>query len=205
MSNKGMIINQILRRRINDLKVLDAFMEVDRIHFVPEELSHIAYTDQPLAVGNDQTISQPYMVAYMTDELRLRGDEKVLEIGTGTGYQTAILSKLCKEVYTIERIEELAIPAKERLKNIGCCNINFRIGNGYAGWSEHAPYDRIIVTAAPEEVPEELLNQLEIGGFIMLPIGKQYHPQTLLRIFRNSDGFYTEDLGAVAFVPMVKD
>jgi protein-L-isoaspartate(D-aspartate) O-methyltransferase len=204
-SNREMVEKQLVFRGINDSAVLQAFLDVDRAHFVPEAMRGHTYYDQALTIGHEQTISQPYMVAFMTEYLQLTGSEKVLEIGTGSGYQTAILSRLAAEVYTIERIPELGEKSRKLLENLGFDNIHYRIGNGFEGWPQEAPFNAIIITAAPEEIPETLAHQLALGGFMLVPVGERYHCQTLYRLKRRAGDFEINDLGPVAFVPMLED
>ncbi len=200
-----MIKSQIEGRGIKDPLVLDAFQQIDRKIFVPPESHSMAYNDHPLGIGEGQTISQPYMVAEMTELLGLSGGEKVLEIGTGSGYQTAILSMIAGEVYTVEIIPSLSEIAQERIRELGIDNIHFRIGSGFDGWEEFAPYEGIIVTAAPEEIPKKLLSQLSDGGRMVIPIGKRHYTQNLYLIKRYGENFDMIYKGAVAFVPMVKE
>lgn len=196
-----MVQSQIKARGVLDERVLSALRAVPRHEFVPDNYKSQAYQDYPLPIGFDQTISQPYIVAYMSEMLKLKGDEKVLEIGTGSGYQAAVLSHLAKEVYTIEIIEPLCKNAEIQLKKLGYDNCFVRCGDGYQGWPESAPFDAIIVTAAPEEVPQPLINQLKEGGRMIIPVGRfmQY-----LRLFvKNKNGSVIEKkLIAVRFVPM---
>jgi protein-L-isoaspartate(D-aspartate) O-methyltransferase len=201
--NRTMVMTQIRGRGITDPLVLKAFLETDRGHFVPEEMQHLAYNDHPLSIGAGQTISQPYIVAEMTRQLCLEGDEKVLEVGTGSGYQTAVLSRMAGQVYTIERIGRLAMAAREVLEGLGFDNIHYRVGDGYEGWPEYQPYDAIIVTAAPPEIPLGLISQLRIGGRMVLPVGERHQLQLLCRVTRKKDGASVEELEAVAFVPMI--
>jgi len=168
---KMMLEAQLNSRGISDAAVLRAMNEVPREEFVPRELKHFAYYDGPLSIGAGQTISQPYIVALMTECLRLNKDCDVLEIGTGCGYQTAILAKLCREVFTIERIESLGNEAKQRLESLGFSNIKFYIGDGSCGWYEKRKFDRILLTAAAEDMPEPLLEQLAEGGIAVGPFG----------------------------------
>src|SRR4030042_2223240 len=166
-----MVETQIKARGVKDPRVLSAMHKVERHLFVPKELQTSAYTDQPLPIGEDQTISQPYIVALMTELLELKGGENVLEIGTGSGYQAAILAELAKEVYTIEIVEPLASSAKNRLLELGYQNINVKAGDGYLGWPEVGPFDAIIVTAAPDHIPKPLIDQLQEGGRMVIPVG----------------------------------
>jgi protein-L-isoaspartate(D-aspartate) O-methyltransferase len=198
-----MVEQQIQRRGVSRPSVVDAMKEVPRHLFVPESQRDNAYTDGPQPIGDGQTISQPYIVALMTELLELNGDERVLEIGTGSGYQAAVLSRLTREVYTIEIRRKLAEKARRILDGLGYENIHYRIGDGYAGWPEEAPFDAVIVTAAPEEVPQTLIDQLKIGGRMVVPVGRYF--QDLQVITRTEDGIRTEDAGGVRFVPMIKD
>ena len=200
-----MIRNQIEGRGIKDPLVLDAFRQIDRKYFVPPEAHSSAYSDHPLGIGEGQTISQPYMVAEMTELLELTGEERVLEIGTGSGYQTAILSKIAGEVYTVEIIPSLSETAQQLIGEMGITNVKFRIASGFDGWEEFAPYEGIIVTAAPEEIPQRLLSQLSDGGRMVIPIGKRHQTQNLYLIKRNGEKFDMIYKGAVAFVPMVRE
>ncbi|QQY79947.1 protein-L-isoaspartate(D-aspartate) O-methyltransferase [Keratinibaculum paraultunense] len=189
---------------IEDERVIEAIRSIPRELFVPDEFKDYAYVDSALPIGYGQTISQPSLVAYMTQLLELDKNKEVLEIGTGSGYQTALLAKLAKKVYTVEIIEELQKRAKKILDKLGLDNIKYKIGNGYEGWEEYAPYDAIMVTAAPPEVPEKLLEQLKDSGKMVIPVGKPGHTQVLKLIIREGDKFIEEDLQYVRFVPMVK-
>jgi len=175
-------------------------LKVERHLFVPENLGSSAYSDQPLPIGEGQTISQPYIVALMTELLDLNGEEKVLEIGTGSGYQAAILAELAKEVYTIEIVEELASTARERLLKLRYRNITVKAGDGYLGWPEVAPFDAIIVTAAPDHIPAPLLDQLKEGGRMVIPVGM--YTQELKKILKRAGKFETTNVIPVLFVPM---
>ncbi len=179
-SRKQMVEHQIVSRDVKDQRVLDAMLKVPRHVFVSEDLQGLAYSDQPLQVGMGQTISQPYMVALMTELLCLKGDEKALEIGTGSGYQTAVLAELAAAVYTVEIVENLAIRSKALLDDLGYENIEFRTGDGYYGWEEHAPYDVIIVTCGPDDIPQSLVDQLAEGGRLVIPVGSFYQELTVL-------------------------
>jgi len=197
----NMVEDQIERRGINTENVLDAMREVPRHEFVPDHLKKYAYSDEPLPIGEDQTISQPYIVAYMTEYLRLGNEDKVLEIGTGSGYQAAVLAEIVDTVYTIEIVDVLAKNAQRTLDRLGYENVLVKRGDGYAGWPEHAPYDAIIITAAPTKIPEPLLEQLKIGGFMILPLGD--YSQELVLIEKNSiKDFEQKTLLPVRFVPM---
>ncbi len=197
-----MVKKQIEARGVRDPRVLQAMLTVERHKFVPEVSIPQAYEDHPLPIGYGQTISQPYIVALMTELCELDGSEKVLEIGTGSGYQAAILSLLAKEVYTIEIVEPLGKQAALRLKSLGYKNVTVKIGDGYKGWIEHAPFDVIMLTAAPPTVPDTLLNQLkEDGGILVAPVG-DYH-QELVKIIRNGNNYSQKVITYVRFVPMV--
>ena len=195
-----MVETQIKARGVKNPRVLSALLKVERHRFVPEENLNSAYSDQPLPIGEGQTISQPYIVALMTELLDLKGDEKVLEIGTGSGYQAAILAELSKEVYTIEIIESLASMSKKRLLELGYQNIQVKAGDGYLGWPEFAPFDAIIVTAAPDHIPKPLIEQLKEGGRMVVPVGT--HTQELKKIVKRSGKIETTDVIPVLFVPM---
>lgn len=176
---EAMVRNQIIARGIKSKAVTDAMRKVPRHMFVPYNTRTFAYNDQPLPIGHNQTISQPYIVAYMTEALDAKPGDKVLEIGTGSGYQAAILAEMGIEVYTIEIIPELAETAKRNLKRTGYNNVNTRLGDGYAGWPEEAPFDAIIITAAPETIPQALVEQLKTGGTMILPVGPRESTQSL--------------------------
>ena len=198
-----MVETQLIPRGIKNKKVLDAMRKVPRHLFVTEDRIDEAYEDCPLPIGYGQTISQPYMVAIMTELLNPDENKKILEIGTGCGYQTAILAEICKEVYTIERIPELTEIAKRNLKRLGYNNVNFKTGDGTLGWEEFAPYDGIIVTAGAPKVPESLKAQLsKDGGILVIPVGSKF-TQSLLRITRKENFFDTEEFFYCAFVPLV--
>lgn len=196
-----MVKEQIARRGIKDARVLDAMGKVKRHLFVPTHLQNAAYDDRPLPIGHGQTISQPYIVAYMTEAGRIGPNDRVLEIGTGSGYQAAVLAEIAKEVYTIEILQPLAESARLLLDGLGYKNIKVRHGDGYQGWRAYAPFDCIIVTAAPSELPQELLKQLKVGGRMVIPIGSFF--QELYRFTRTDSGFKKETLLPVTFVPMV--
>lgn len=197
-----MVENQIADRGIDDQRVLKAMKNTPRHLFVPPNQRKYAYRDRPLPIGYKQTISQPFIVGFMSDLLQLDGDEKVLEIGTGSGYQAAILAQLADEVYSIEIVEPLAKSSKALLERLGYDNVTVKYGDGYQGWPKHAPFDRIILTAAPEETPPKLIEQLKPGGLMILPEGK--YRQELKIITKAEDGTITEQTqGAVRFVPMV--
>ena len=199
-----MVRNQIVARGIKDQKVIQAMLNVKRHLFVPKNYERMAYEDRPLSIGEGQTISQPYIVALMTETLDLSKDMKVLEIGTGSGYQAAILAEIVHKVYTIEIIESLGIKAKRLLESLNYNNINFRIGDGYKGWEEHAPFDAIIVTCAPTNIPKPLENQLKEGGKMIIPLGGSITQE--LALFEKKNGKLIKKVVApVRFVPMVRD
>ncbi len=197
---KHMVDVQLAGRDIKDPRVLDAMRTVPRHEFVPEQSRGGSYDDSPLPIGYGQTISQPYIVAYMSEALELDPSHRVLEIGTGSGYQAAILGLLAKEVYTIEIIEPLAARARETLKRLGHTNVHVRAGNGYLGWPEEAPFDRVMVTAAPDEVPPALVDPLKIGGSLAIPVGTGVQELQILR--RTANGLETLRTLPVRFVPM---
>ncbi|MCX8580356.1 protein-L-isoaspartate(D-aspartate) O-methyltransferase [Gilliamella sp. B3482] len=203
MQNSKMqaMINLLRQQGIKDDRVLDAIASIPRENFVDEALSHQAYDDRSLPIGSGQTISQPYIVAKMTELLRLTPTAKVLEIGTGSGYQTAVLAKLVDHVCSVERIKSLQWNTKRRLKQLDIHNISTRHGNGWQGWLERGPFDGIIVTAAASEVPQSLLEQLADKGCLVLPVGK--NKQMLQLIERDGDNFITTNIGEVKFVPLV--
>ena len=196
----NMVRNQIKGRDIQDQNVLSAMERVERHLFVSPDFHKEAYQDRPLSIDYGQTISQPYIVALMTELLQLNSDSKVLEIGTGCGYQTAVLAEIVKDIYSIEIIPELAESAKKRLDNLNYNNIKLKQGNGYYGWIEHAPYDGILVTAAPKSIPYRLTQQLVEGGRMVIPVGSTI--QELLLIEKTSDKVETESITGVSFVPM---
>jgi len=198
---KDMVEYQIRRRGVRDKKVLRAMLKVPRHLFVPEQMKELAYGDEPLPIGEGQTISQPYIVAYMTEALKLRGREKVLEIGTGSGYQTAVLAEMVREVYTVELIPELSRRAQEVLQKLGYQNIHFRVGDGTRGWPEEAPFEAILVTAAPPAVPPALVEQLTIGGRMVIPVGTDF--QELVLVTRKEQGWEEQRLIGVRFVPLI--
>ncbi len=199
-ARERMVRDQIAARDIRDSRVLAAMRRVPRHLFVPAEVQHLAYVDSPLPIGMSQTISQPYIVAFMTEALELKPRDRVLEIGTGSGYQAAVLAELVKEVYTIEIVEPLARDAEARLKRLGYTNIHLRVGDGYRGWPDAAPFDAIMLTAAPDHVPQPLLDQLREGGRLILPLGRG--EQDLVRLRRTRQGIQREILLPVRFVPM---
>lgn len=195
-------IKIILEVESMDQKLMDFFNSLDRSFFIDNEFKNYAHLDRALPIGYEQTISQPSLVLKMTQRLNLDNNCRVLEIGTGSGYQTAFLAEFSKEVYTIERINELAESARKKLEHLGYKNISYKIGDGSLGWAEHAPYDRIIVTAAAEKIPEELVNQLSPGGIMVIPVGPR-DLQQLKLITRNQEGeIHSETIGRVVFVEM---
>ena len=195
-----MVEKQIISRGIQNSKVIQAMLKVPRHKFVPEDLRDSAYNDSPLPIGMEQTISQPYIVALMTELLNPKDGEKILEVGTGSGYQTAIIAEMRCEVYTIEILEPVAEKAKEILRALDYENIHFKIGDGYRGWEEHAPFDAIIVTAAPDHIPQSLINQLKVKGRMIIPVGALY--QDLLLIRKTEKGVDMKTVTPVRFVPM---
>jgi protein-L-isoaspartate(D-aspartate) O-methyltransferase len=199
-TRQRMVRDQIERRGVRDPEVLRAMAEVPRHHFVPEGLQDKAYEDRPLLIGEGQTISQPYIVAYMTEMVGLEEGDRVLEIGTGSGYQAAILASIASEVFSIEILPDLASRATRRLRDLGYRNVTVRSGDGFRGWLEEAPFDAIVVTAAPKSVPRPLLEQLKVGGRLVAPVGSL--EQQLVRWTRTPDGFDREPLLPVRFVPM---
>jgi protein-L-isoaspartate(D-aspartate) O-methyltransferase len=197
---RRMVDEQLRARGIRDPRVLDAMLRVPRHQFVPESQRAGAYGDHPLPIGHDQTISQPYIVGFMTQALEIQPGDRVLEIGTGSGYQAAVLGELAKEVYTIEIVAPLADRARQTLAALGYRNIQVRTGNGYLGWPEQAPFDRIMVTAAPDQVPPALVEQLQIGGLMAIPVGTLLQELRILR--RTPSGTETLQTLPVRFVPM---
>ena len=201
----NMIETQIKKRGITDQTILEAMTKGNRHEYVQEKFERLAYSDRPVPIGFGQTISQPYIVAFMSHKLNVASHHKVLEIGTGSGYQAAVLAELSDHVYTIEIIPELAKRAEKVLKKNDYDNITIRIGDGYKGWPEHAPFDRIMVTAAPKEIPEKLVEQLAPGGIMVLPVGETVMMQYLWLITKDNDGqIEKEKILPVRFVPMVK-
>ena len=194
------------RTPVTDKAVLKAMRAVPRHHFVPPSVAGSAYADSPLPIGYGQTISQPYIVAYMTGALRPRPGDTVLEVGTGSGYQAAVLGEIVADVYTIEIVPELGEAASVLLHELGYENVHVRVGDGYLGWPEHAPFDGIIVTAAPDHIPEPLLAQLKPGGRLVIPVGPEHQTQTLLVLEKQRDGSITrEEKMLVRFVPLTGD
>ncbi len=199
---KRMVDEQLLAREIMDKRVLAAFEKVERHKFIPEALHSSAYADFPVPIGENQTISQPYIVALMTEKLDLKGVERVLEVGTGSGYQTAILAELAKKVYSIERFEALAQKAQDTLSGLGYENIEIKVGDGTLGWPEEAPFERIIITAAGPEVPLPLFEQLAENGKMILPLGNLFS-QVLTLVEKKQGQIHTSDICGCVFVPLV--
>jgi protein-L-isoaspartate(D-aspartate) O-methyltransferase len=199
-ARRRQMVEVVRSRGVGDQRVLDAMGQVPRHLFVPERVRPQAYEDFPLPIGSQQTISQPYIVALMTSLLDLKGGERVLEIGTGSGYQAAVLSKVAGEVYTIEILGSLSDAAQKAIGALGYGNIHFRVGDGYAGWPDAAPFDGILVTAAPEKVPQPLLDQLKVGGKLVIPVGSFF--QDLLVYTKTANGIERKNVIPVRFVPM---
>ena len=204
-AREQMVERGVIAYGIISPEVIEVMRRVPRHQFVPEEYNHLAYADNPLPIGFGQTISQPYIVALMTQELDVEEGDKVLEVGTGSGYQAAVLGELDLEVFTIEIIEPLANEAEQRLKELGYERVHVRNADGYFGWPEEAPFDAIIVTAAPDHIPQPLLQQLKIGGVLVIPVGPIGGIQELWRVTRLSvDEFQSASLGGVRFVPFTR-
>jgi protein-L-isoaspartate(D-aspartate) O-methyltransferase len=203
-SRRAMVDEQLRSRGIQDERVLAAMQTVPRERFVPPHLVSRAYDDGPLPIGEGQTISQPYIVAYMADALRIAPDHTVLEIGTGSGYHAAVLGQLAREVYTIEIVPSLARAATAVLKELGYANVYVREGDGFAGWPERAPFDRILVTAAPEQVPQPLIDQLAAGGRMVIPVGRQGQTQWMTILEKREDGVTQQQTIPVQFVPFTR-
>lgn len=201
---KALVAHQIEARGVRDTLVLEAMRTVPREKFIPKALRKDAYEDRPLPIGEGQTISQPYIVAYMLEALALRGGEKVLEIGAGSGYAAAVLAQIAREVFTVERIGQLAKTASENLAAAGCVNVHVRHADGTEGWADEAPFDAILVSAGAPRVPKSLLNQLKVGGHMVVPVGSDPRAQELVRITRVSETeFDREDIADVRFVPLI--
>ena len=203
VQKKLRLLMELRRAGIGDMRVLGAIEKTPREKFVPASFEDQAYENVALPIGQGQTISQPYVVALMTEKLEVAERDKVIEIGTGSGYQTAVLARLCRRVFSIERHRELLRDAEHRFAELRLGNIICRFGDGTKGWPEQAPYERVMVTAASAEIPTTLVDGLAPGGILVAPVGEEHRDQQLLRIRRNDDGFSTEDLGLVRFVPLV--
>jgi protein-L-isoaspartate(D-aspartate) O-methyltransferase len=199
---RAALVETLRDEGIHDERVLAAIGRVPRHQLVPEAQREAAYQDRPLPIGEGQTISQPWVVARMTEAAGLSPGDTVLEVGTGSGYQAAVLGQLVKQVYTIEIVEPLGLRARADLARIGARNVEVRIGDGYAGWPEHAPFDAILVTAAPPELPPPLLEQLAVGGTLVAPVGEQDTVQQLVVVTRTKDGYDHQVIEDVVFVPM---
>lgn len=197
-----MVDEQIVSRGVRDPRVIDAMRRVPRHEFMPEALRQKAYGDHAMPIGEGQTISQPYIVALMTELLELKSTDRVLEIGTGSGYQAAILSELCEKVFTIERVKILADKARAILDRLGCRNVAMKVYDGTYGWKEMAPFDAIIVTAAAPDVPAALIEQLREGGRLVIPVGERFS-QVLRKVIKSPSGLVTQDSTPVMFVPLI--
>ncbi len=204
MERKHMVNTQIRARGITFQPTLDAMLKVPRHLFIPDYLINQAYRDGPLPIGYGQTISQPYIVAYMTSVLKPEKTDKVLEIGTGSGYQAAVLAEIVDSVFTVEIVPELAERAEKILKQLGYSNVWVKSGDGYFGWEEHAPYDKIIVTAAPEEIPQPLIDQLKEGGKMIIPVGGEYSYQYLILVEKKKGEVIEKTMLPVRFVPFTR-
>lgn len=202
-SRHAMVKNDIKGRGINDKRVLDVMEKIPRHLFVAEDMRNRAYADYPLPIGEGQTISQPYVVALMTEAVKLKKTDRVLEIGTGSGYQAAVLAEMVKEVYTLEIRKSLADTASKRLKDLGYRNVKVKYDDGYFGWEEYAPFDAIIITAAANHIPPPLIKQLKEGGRLILPLGSTVYYQTLTLATKRKGEIDIEQMGPVAFVPMI--
>lgn len=201
VSKEEMIKEQLEGRDITDDDVLDAMRQVDRAIFVPEDMKHMAYEDKPLPIGKGQTISQPYIVAYMAQALELEKDDKVLEIGTGCGYNAAVMAQMVDEVYSIEIVEWLGEQAKKNLMEAGIENVRSKVDDGYKGWPEHAPFDKVILTAAAPDIPQPLKDQMAIGGKLLAPVGRDHQILIMLEKLAE-DNFKKKKFLPVRFVPM---
>ncbi|MFO7892713.1 MAG: protein-L-isoaspartate(D-aspartate) O-methyltransferase [Longimicrobiales bacterium] len=200
---RAMVERQVAARGVRDTAVLRAMRSVPRHRFVPEARPEAAYSDRPLPIGHGQTISQPYIVAFMAEAAEIEPGDRVLEIGTGSGYGAAVLAELAAEVYTIEIVPELAERARRALADAGYHNVDVRTGNGWLGWPEYAPYHAVVVTAAPDEVPEALVDQLAVGGMLVVPVGRAFQELRVLR--KTAEGLREEASLPVRFVPMVQE
>ncbi len=202
---KSMVKEQISARGVVNQATLQAMLNVPRHEFVPEELKPYAYFDQPLPIGNGQTISQPYIVAFMTEALRLEKSDRVLEIGTGSGYQAAVLAKIVDSVYTIEIVKPLAMVAKKRLKELNYSNVVVKTGDGYHGWPKKAPFDAIMVTAGADSIPQPLVDQLKQGGRMIMPVGPNNGVRELVLLIKKKNKIVKRNLMAVRFVPFTRE
>jgi len=200
LKRRRMVEEQIIPRGVENKYVVNAMLAVPRHEFVLPQDADYAYVDSPLSIGEGQTISQPYIVAYMSESLELKSSDKVLEIGTGSGYQAAVLAEIVSEVYSIEIIPSLAKKATDILNRLGYKNVHTKCGDGYLGWPDESPFDAIMITAAPNKVPQPLIEQLKVGGRMVLPVGDLY--QELVLITKTDSGIVKKNLGAVSFVPM---
>jgi protein-L-isoaspartate(D-aspartate) O-methyltransferase len=199
------LARELSRRGITDQRVLDAIASLDRSQFVPAAERVAATSDQPLPIGYGQTISQPYIVGFMSQALGVEPGARILEIGTGSGYQAAVLSRMGAEVYSVEILPELAAQARERLQRLGLERIHLRQGDGSRGWPEAAPFDAVVLTAAPKQVPQDLLGQVRVGGRLLAPVGEREELQQLVLVRRTADGGAVERLLSVRFVPMTRE
>lgn len=204
-ARERMVQNQIMARGVQDTSTLRAMRSVPRHKFVPPGLASYAYGDSPLSIGFDQTISQPYIVALMTELIKPRKGQRVLEIGTGSGYQAAVLAEIVDSVFTIEIVRELAASAENRLTSLGYRNVIVRHGDGYLGWPEHAPFDAIVVTAAPDHVPQPLIEQLKDGGVMVIPVGPVESVQALTVVKKKGKNIISETKLPVRFVPLIRE
>lgn len=203
IARKRMVESQIIARGVSDRRGIEAMLKVPRHVFVEEAMAAQAYSDTPLPIGEKQTISQPYMVALMTELLELKGKEKVLEIGTGSGYQAAILAVMADRVYTVERIRPLALRARKALDSLGLLNVNIKMSDGTVGWEDEAPFDAIIVTAGAPDIPQQYIDQLKPGGRLVIPVGTQFE-QVLVRVVKQEDGSVErENITGCRFVKLV--
>ena len=202
---KTMVETQLKVRDIYDRATLKAMSTVPREQFVPQEVRMYSYSDGPLPIGEGQTISQPYIVAFMTQALRLKSDSRVLEVGTGSGYQAAVLAEIVDSVYTIEIVEKLGVKSRNLLQSLGYDNVHVRIGDGYHGWPEKAPFDAIIVTAGAEEIPKPLVEQLKNGGKMIIPVGPHRGVRQLVRVEKKDGKIRKKELMAVRFVPFTRN
>jgi protein-L-isoaspartate(D-aspartate) O-methyltransferase len=205
VKREKMVKTQLKSRGIKDPATLLAMQNVPRHFFVPENMKPYAYTDGPLPIGDGQTISQPYIVAFMTESLQLKASDKVLEIGAGSGYQAAILAKIVDSVYTIEIVKNLAFTAKERLQELGYANVRVKWGDGYHGWPAKAPFDAIIVTAGADSIPQPLIDQLKNGGRMIIPVGPSNYVSYLILVTKNKNKITKKKLIPVRFVPFTRD